>query len=268
MSTLDEARTVARFLHALSGGAGVRRKAAARELARRDPLDANELVGELITLARGGWAPASCVLSDFMAALAQEAEHIPHVEALRRLAHVQSLDTVADLFAQGPAKKEMDADAAARADATAFSQSLGHLKQQARLTRDPDTLSRLATVSDPSVLRNVLINPRLTEDLVVRIAARRPARPEPLIEIWKSPRWSVRHDVRRALVFNPYLPPEIGAKIVPLLSSTDLREVVSSTTLHPALREQARRLLTSAGDERQVPDSPAPVRRTGPHGLD
>ncbi|WIG92594.1 hypothetical protein [Myxococcus sp. SDU36] len=243
MPTQEDARRVARFIHALSGGAEVRRKAAARELAWRDPLDSNELVGHLIALSRAGWGPASCALSDFMAALAQEAEHIPHVESLRRLAHVQSLDTVADLFAQGPAKLEMDADAAARADANVFSQSLGHLKQQARLTRDPDTLSRLATVSNPTVLRNVLINPRLTEELVVRIAARRPARPEPLIEIWKSPRWSVRHAIRRALVFNPYLPPETGAKIVPLLNTADLRELVSNAALHPALRAQASRLL-------------------------
>ncbi|QDE92392.1 hypothetical protein BHS06_27345 [Myxococcus xanthus] len=243
MPTQEDARTVARFIHALSGGAEVRRKAAARELAWRDPLDSNELVGHLIALSRAGWGPASCALSDFMAALEQEAEHIPHVASLRRLAHVQSLDTVADLFAQGPAKLEMDPDAAARADANAFSQSLGHLKQQARLTRDPDTLSRLATVSNPTVLRNVLINPRLTEELVVRIAARRPARPEPLIEIWKSPRWSVRHAIRRALVFNPYLPPETGAKIVPLLNTADLRELVSNAALHPALRAQASRLL-------------------------
>jgi hypothetical protein len=268
MPTLDEARTVARFLHALSGGPEVRRKAAARELARRDPLDTNELVGSLISLARQGWAPATCVLSDFMAALEQEAASIPHVEALRRLAHVQSLETVADLFAQGPARKEMDADAAARADANAFSQSLGHLKQQARLTRDPDTLSRLATVSNPSVLRNVLINPRLTEDLVVRIAARRPARPEPLIEIWKSPRWSVRHAVRRALVFNPYLPPEIGAKIVPLLNTADLREVVASNGLHAALREQAARLLAESPDVRPLSGEVPASRRAGPHGLD
>jgi len=269
MSTLEEARNVARFIHALSGGAEVRRKAAARELARRDPLDTNELVGELISLSRQGWGPATCVLSDFMAALAQEGEHIPHVDALRRLAHVQSLDTVADLFAQGPAKKEMDADAAARADANAFSQSLGHLKQQARLTRDPDTLSRLATVSNPTVLRNVLINPRLTEDLVVRIAARRPARPEPLIEIWKSPRWSVRHAVRRALVFNPYLPPEIGAKLVPLLNTADLRELVGTMGLHSALREQATRLLAEGPSVRQGAADVAPARRpNGAHGLD
>ncbi|WP_342375785.1 hypothetical protein NVS55_31480 [Myxococcus stipitatus] len=256
MPTLEEARTVARFLHALGGGAEVRRKAAARELSRGDPLDANELVGHLISLARQGWEPATCVLSDFLAALQRESEHIPHVHALRRLAHVQSLDTVADLFAQGPARRQMDADAAARADAHAFSQSLGHLKQQARLTRDPDTLSRLATVSNPSVLRNVLINPRLTEDLVVRIAARRPARPEPLLEIWRSSRWSVRHAVRRALVFNPYLPPDVGAKIVPLLNTGDLRELVSDKSVHASLRAQADRLLAEGPDAARASRQP------------
>ncbi|MFB1482946.1 hypothetical protein [Corallococcus sp. RDP092CA] len=254
MSSLEEARALARHLHALGGGAAVRRKAAARELARREPFDTNELIGHLLTLSRAGQAPATCVLSDFLAALDQEAEHIPHVVALRRMAHVQSLEAVADLFAQGPARKELDADAAARADAQAANQSLGHLKQMARLTRDPDVLSRLATVSNPAVLRNVLINPRLTEDLVVRIAARRPARPEPLVEIWKSPRWSVRPKVRRALAFNPYLPPEVGAKLVPLLGTPDLRELVEDAGLLPALRQQAARLLLA----------PAPGSPPGP----
>lgn len=89
----------------------------------------------------------------------------------------------------------------------------------------------------------MLQNPRLTEEVVVRIAARRPARPEPLTQIWRSPRWSVRPMVRRALVFNPYLPPEIAAKIVPLLTNIDLQEIASDGGVHPSLREQARILL-------------------------
>lgn len=243
MPTREQARNLVLRLHGLSGSAEILRKAVARELARVDPLDANELVGHLIALARSGWEPATHILSACVSALAMEAEQIPYAEELRRLAHVQSLPTVADLFAEGPARQEMDAGAAAKADARVFTQSLGHLKQQARVTRDPDVLSRLATASNPSVVRNALLNPRLTEALVVRMAARRPARPEPLVEIWKSPRWSVRHAVRRALVFNPYLPPEVGAKIVPLLNVTDLAELAGDSSVHPALREQAARLL-------------------------
>ncbi len=247
MPSREEAKTVVHRLHALSGSAEIVRKAAARELARRDPLDANELLHEVIFLARGGWEPATCVLSAFVSALGREAASIPYADSMRRMAEVQSLESVADLFEKGPARKELDQGAAAKADAQAFTQSLGHLKQQARMTRDPDVLSRMATVSNPAVIRNALLNPRLTEDLVVRMAARRPARPEPLVEIWKATRWSSRHAVRRALVFNPYLPPEVGAKIVPLLNASDLAELAGDTSVHPSLREQAARLL--AGSE-------------------
>ena len=63
------------------------------------------------------------------------------------------------------------------------------------------------------------------------------------MEIWKSPRWGVRHPVRRALAFNPYLPPEVGVKIIPLLKSTDLEELARDAGLHPVLRAQALLLL-------------------------
>ena len=245
MPSREEARSVVRRLHALSGSADIVRKAAARELARWDPLDANELLHHILLLSREGWAQATIVLAAFVKALNQESASIPYADSMRRMAEVQALESVADLFETAPARKEFDEDAAARADAKAFNQSLGHIKQQARLTRDPDVLTRLATVSDPAVVRNALINPRLTEALVVRMAARRPARPEPLVEIWKSPRWSARHAVRRALVFNPYLPPEVGVKIVPLLNTHDLTELVGDSSVHASLREQAARLLAS-----------------------
>ncbi len=243
MASREEAKTVVRRLHALSGSAEIVRKAAARELARRDPLDTNELLHHVLFLAREGWEPATCVLSAFVAALGQEAARIPYADSLRRMAEVQSLESVADLFETAPAQKEFDEGAAAKADAKLLTQSLGHLKQQARLTRDPDVLARLSTVSNPAVIRNALLNPRLTEEIVVRMAARRPARPEPLVEIWKSTRWSSRHAVRRALVFNPYLPPEVGVKIVPLLNGNDLAELAADFSVHASLREQAARLL-------------------------
>ncbi len=247
MPTREEAKSVVRRLQALSASPEIVRKAAARELARMDPLDANELLHHVLFLVRSGWEPAQGALAAFLAALGQEAEQIPYADSLRRLAEIQSLEAVADLYETAPARQELDAGAAAKADAKVLTQSLGHLKQQARLTRDPDVLARLVTVSNPSVVRNALLNPRLTEALVVRMAARRPARPEPLMEIWKASRWSCRHAVRRALVFNPYLPPEVGTKIVPLLNASDLAELVSDASVHPSLREQASRLLAGNG---------------------
>ncbi|MBI3183633.1 MAG: hypothetical protein HYZ28_15960 [Myxococcales bacterium] len=233
-------------LHALFGGAEVRRKAAARELARRTPAAAAELVQEVIQLARAGSEGAACVLTAIVSAIEREASVLPHAAQLARLARASSLMSVAALFPEGEARQELDPDEAARHDARLFSQSLGFLKTQARLTRSPDLLARLATVSNAAVIRNVLLNPRLTEEHVVRIAARRPARPEPLVEIWRSERWSTRHPVRRALAFNPYLPPEVGAKIVPLLTTKDLKELAGDPGVHASLREQAKLLLEAS----------------------
>jgi hypothetical protein len=161
---------------------------------------------------------------------------------LKALADVRAMDGVRTFLESAPPLKEYDEDAAARADAKAFTQSLGHLKSTARLTRNMDELTRLLAASEASVVRNALLNPRLTEALVVRIAARRPARPEPLAEVWAS-RWGNRHAVRRALVFNPYLDPELGVKIVPLLTAVDLRELSRDKGVSPAIRMQAQLLM-------------------------
>ncbi len=246
MPTREDVRQLAHRLHALAGGPELRRKAAARLLARLHPTDATETIQHLLDLSRGGADPARCVLDSFVSALGMEAAQIPYAPALRRLASVQDLPQVANLFPEDAAPAmQMDEDAAARNDARLFTESLGHLKTKARLTRDLDEMARLAAASNASVVRNLLQNPRMTEAVVVRIAARRPARPEPLMEIWRTPKWFARHEVKRALVFNPYLPPEIGAKIVPLLTQTDWRELASTTGVHPALREQARLLLSA-----------------------
>lgn len=247
MPSRDDARATVMHLDSLSGGDDVTRLAAARLLSRLSPMDATELLQQVISLLREGFEPARVGLAAFTRALEREAAQIPYAPQLRRIAAMSDQTEVEMLFAEGPPAQEYDLDAAKRADAKLFTQSLGHLKTQARLTRNPDQLARLAVASNPEVVRNVLINPRLTEDLVVRIAARRPARPEPLVEIWHSQKWSSRPAVRRALAFNPYLPPEVGSKIVPLLSLADLKELARDNGVHHALREQAKALLEAAG---------------------
>jgi hypothetical protein len=246
MPSREHARQTVLQLRALTGGDDITRLAAARILGRLSPIDATELLHELIALAREGFEPARSGLAAFTRALEREAAQIPYAGRLRRIAGLSEQHQVETLFADGPAAQEYDVDAAKRADAKLFTQSLGHLKTQARVTRNPDQLARLAVASNPEVVRNVLINPRLTEELVVRIAARRPARPEPLIEIWHSARWSTRPAVRRALAFNPYLPPEVGTKIVPLLAEVDLEELSRDSAVHACLREQAKALLEVA----------------------
>jgi hypothetical protein len=261
MATREDARALAQRIHALGGGEEVRRKAAARALSALHPTEATELLQYLLELKRDGWEPARCVLASVVSALFEEASEIPHVRSLRRLAEVQELALVEDLFADGPPAQQVDEDSAARSDAKLFTESLGHLKSKARLTRDPNEMLRLAGISNPAVVRQLLLNPRLTESVVLRIAARRPARPEPLMEIWRCAKWFARHAVKRALVLNPYLPPEVGSKIVPLLTAADWRELARDPGLHAAIRDQARLLASGAPEGAGTPSTPSGGRR-------
>jgi hypothetical protein len=95
-----------------------------------------------------------------------------------------------------------------------------------RLLRDPH----------PDVIRQLLSNPKLTEEDVLSLAARRPCRPDVLSEIARTPRWTHRPRIRMALVLNPDTSPEITAPLVGLLVRQELRLVATSTTVAAALR--------------------------------
>ncbi len=257
----DRARLVLRRVLSLSGGLLMRQRAAGRALGELSQTDATQLLSEVLALAARRDVDALAALPAFLRALEDAGDDIPHRDTLRRVAALHEQGEVELLFSEGEAVQEYHVDAAARADAKLFTLPLGVLKSRARLTTNPDELSRLAVASNPAVVREVLRNPRLTEDLVVRIAARRPARPEPLIEIWRAARWALRPAVRRALAFNPYLPPGVGAKLVPLLPRPDLELVRDSSGLHPSLRALATALLgrdvpreATAADDRRSSD--------------
>lgn len=244
-----EAQALSAKLHAVGADPEIARRSAAHALLVLDPDQVVSLLAEVIALARAGDAKARAALGPLTSCLRAD----PHLRARSaELAHAAGragLPTVAALFVEGPPQLELDPGVAAKADAQAFSLTLGHLKSLARLTRDPDQLARLSGMANPTVVRNALLNPRLTEQAVVRMASKRPARPEPLLEIWASPRWSSRHAVRRALAFNPYLPLEVAAKVLPLLAEGDLRELAAAGSVHPALRAQARILCEGAPEE-------------------
>jgi hypothetical protein len=104
--------------------------------------------------------------------------------------------------------------------------TLGERKSLARRP-DRDTMQRLLHDPHPDVIRRCLRNPRLTEDDVVRLAARRPGRGDVLAEIARS-RWVHCPRVRIALVLNPASPVEITARIVGLLLRSELAMVSRS----------------------------------------
>lgn len=131
------------------------------------------------------------------------------------------------------------------------------LGERRALARRPSraVLNKLLSDPHPMVIRNVLGNPRLTEDDVVRMAAHRPGRPEVLVEIARSPVWSTRARVRMAVVMNPGTPPEICAAMLPLLVRAELAQVASAPSVPKVVRSGALDLL-----ERRPP---APDRGDG-----
>jgi hypothetical protein len=113
--------------------------------------------------------------------------------------------------------------------------TLGERKSLAR-KHDRTLLARLLGDPHPDVIRPLLRNPRLTEDDLVQLIARRPSRPEILAEIARSPRWVHRTRVRLALILNPAMPHELAVPLASLLLRHELRLVAESTQLSPVLR--------------------------------
>lgn len=168
------------------------------------------------------------------------------VEELRAIAAAEALLPLARLLRRSrredaPEQPSVDE----RQLATASSGRVLTLGERRALARRPSRAAFDALMRDPHplVIRNLLGNPRMTEDDVVRMAARRPIYPEVIVEIARHPRWSQRSRVRMALVQNPGSPPEIAVPLVRLLIRPELREVASAPDVPRVVRAAAAELL-------------------------
>jgi hypothetical protein len=99
-----------------------------------------------------------------------------------------------------------------------------------------EMMARLLGDPHPEVIRRLLCNPKLTEDDVIRLASKRPCRPDVLAEIARSPRWIHRSRIRLAIVLNPDTPLDIASPIAGLLVRQELRLVSESTSVSPPVR--------------------------------
>lgn len=129
------------------------------------------------------------------------------------------------------------------------------LGERKSLARKPnrELLERLVHDPHPDVIRRLLGNPRITEEDVVRLACKRPARPEVLAEIARTPKWVHRPRVRLALMLNPGTPFELAAPIAALLLRHELKLVAEYTYVSQSLRalclEHWRRRVPLPGEE-------------------
>jgi hypothetical protein len=115
------------------------------------------------------------------------------------------------------------------------------------LARHPsrENIERLLSDPHPLVLRELLKNPHLTEEDVLRIAARRPAHIVAISALAKSTAWLCRRRIRFALVQNPGVPAHISGPLLVVCNRAELNEVMANTTLRKGLRLTACELLAT-----------------------
>jgi hypothetical protein len=111
----------------------------------------------------------------------------------------------------------------------------------------------------PRVIGALLENPRLTEGLLVPLAASETASPQALARVAASPRWGVRPLIRYALCRNPATPLAAAFALLPMLAKRELEAVSHDPRLATALRRRAQ--LLSGGRAPGGPANPPRARR-------
>ncbi|HEY2027652.1 MAG TPA: hypothetical protein VGH20_00455 [Myxococcales bacterium] len=233
-----DASLLARTLASVEAGELRARKAAAL-LDSLPAQEAVQAVAELMTRADQRRDPEAAALEGILRAVR---EHLPEERAFALFDAAEGWLEVQALFARGAPQRSFDHDREEWIDREMRARTLGQRRALAR-SHDRDTLARLASDPDATVVRHLLQNARCTEREVLLAASRRPQRAEVLEEIFRSRRWSSNRTVRRALALNPYSPPALANAALALLTAPDLREVAANLTVSAEVRVQARRLL-------------------------
>jgi hypothetical protein len=120
--------------------------------------------------------------------------------------------------------------------------TVGERRSLAR-SNDRKVLERLLRDPHPLVLRQLLGNPRLTEDDVVRLAARRPLHRATVEVLAESPRWLRSQRIRLTLLLNPGTPEPVSMPLLAVCTRCELVEVVHGVDAPLALRGAAQELL-------------------------
>ncbi len=104
-------------------------------------------------------------------------------------------------------------------------------------------LSHLRHDPNPGVIRALLENPRLTEQVLVPLAASREASPQILHLLAANPRWGRAYEVQVALSRNPQTPFQAAFRLLPCLKPADLVALLHEEALSSVVHRQVRRVL-------------------------
>jgi hypothetical protein len=167
------------------------------------------------------------------------------IEQLRARARSDKLLGLDRLLRRGSAAEAVDLDAQ---DVRVPDYGMGReptLGERRSLARRPSrrAFDRLLADPHPAVVRQLLSNPLVTEDDVVKIATRRPARREVIQALASSVRWLSSARVRLAVVHNPGSPEAVAVPLLSLCTRQQLVSLLASSDVSLLLRATAHELL-------------------------
>ena len=169
----------------------------------------------------------------------------PFVERLRQHAEERRLLSLARLLrrgGEGPLSARSMSEPPVPDYGSGRELTVGERRSLAR-SNNRRVLEKLLRDPHPLVLRQLLGNPRLTEDDVVRLAARRPLHSAIVDALADSPRWLRRQRVRLTLLLNPGTPEAVSMPLLAVCTRCELLEVVHGVDAPLALRGSAQELL-------------------------
>lgn len=245
------ATDLARRLSALPEAA-MRAHVLAETLLRTPDQELPEMVAvldEIQAAGREGGPPFDLAMMALAQVLADETLGYERTARIYAEARAAGHEGLTQLFFSGHRVRE-----APRQEGPPREYTLGHRKWQARST-DREVLGRLIQDPEEQVMPNLLRNPRLVEQDVVRIASKRPVDPRVLGHVFASPRWIARYPVKRTLVLNPYTPTDLSLRLLSLLNQKDLALVAGLSNLPEVVQRVARRTLAERRRGRGRPKS-------------
>lgn len=166
-----------------------------------------------------------------------------HLEQLRQFAEIRHLLSLGRLLRKAPPLSVRPPPEPPIPDyGTGRELTVGERKSLAR-TPNRRAFEKLLRDPHPLVLRQLLGNPRLTENDVLRLAARRPARREVLESIAQHGHWLARTRVRMAVLLNPGTPAAMSMPLLAVCNRNELQDVLQNTDSSSVLRNAALELL-------------------------
>ena len=158
-------------------------------------------------------------------------------------ARKQGYVSISHCFLRPPAQRKRGSGECLSPDPPEGDKTLGERRTLAR-SLDRLVITRVRRDPDPMVVRNLLKNPRLKEEDVVRIASTRPVRAQVLVDISQHRTWLNSPKVQLTLALNPFTPTYIVMALLPLLNLRDLREMAGDHKLHVVVREASAYLVS------------------------